>query len=181
MRWSAVALAALAVASCIRTEGVNLDEVEVSLLSARAIGCDAVCSSILVEIVVKNDNQEPVCFSSRYLTSVLGSVVISELGQKDTDGFLTNFPPVEEFPDNPDRPGPFVGVLRAEPNIYVAPRQKVRFEAAAFDSFRIPRDRALRATLGMYVYPCEGKGFRRFSPSVPLQAGVPNHLDKNSV
>lgn len=171
MRRVAVSLAVLFVASCTRVQVVDLDKVEVSLMSAQAVGCDAICSSILVNILIKNDSDEPICFSSRYLSSALRSVIISEVGRQDTDGFLTNFSPLEEISDSPDRPGPFVEVLRAEPNIYVAPHQELRFETSAFDSFRIPRDRNLKVTLGMYVYPCEGEGFRRFSPSIPLQSG----------
>jgi hypothetical protein len=171
MRRAFVGIAMLLAAGCARAGDVDLTAVEVSLVSARAIGCDTVCNSLLVEVVVKNGTSEPVCFSSRYLASALGPVIIFETGRSDTDGFLTNFPRLEDPPDLPDRPAPFVATLKTEPNVYVGPGKELRFEATAFDSYRIPRDRALTATLGMYVYPCEGEGFRRFSPSVPLQTG----------
>lgn len=171
MRHSLVGIATLLAAGCARAGDADLNAVEVSLASARAIGCETICNSVLVEIVVKNRAVEPVCFSSRYLASALGPIVIADAGKSDTDGFLISFPRVEEFPDNPDRPAPFVRTLKAEPSVYVGPGQELRFEVSAFDSYRIPRDRALTATLAIYVYPCHGDSFRRFAPSVPLQIG----------
>lgn len=93
------------------------------------------------------------CFSVRYLVRPSSALFLMPPDAKTGDNYQVDADPMDAVPNTPGREGDYVKMLRAEPNIYIAPNNTSEFEANTGDKYAIPRA-DISATLAMYAYPC---------------------------
>lgn len=172
LRLLIVCLTTSMASGCSANPVPEFGSVELLINSATATSCQSSsCNSIVLDVTIKNMTDIPVCFSARYLTRVSSVIAVYQEGETDTDNFMVNPPPLEEFPDTPDQSAKHVAVLKREPNIHVAPGQELRFTTATADQYAIPKTVGILVALPVYVYPCDGEGFERLQQSAVLSFG----------